>query len=586
MCECIQISYRKPGKYFLGQSTIPVKGILRKHKRLSVTVGASPQHKAVCKCADLMLLPITALYDVKHDVGTRGVLVAAGSLAGFPGFNRLYLVETLCLIEECMRCNGDDYRGKISITDNSLTCQHWDSQTPHKHDYTPSAHLNKHLEEKEQTPREASGSNYCRNLGGEPRPWCFTTKPSKRWDYCAVPLCLNPTIVSDLTCANGNDEAHSTEAQFLGCGLETLARVGHLRRYNGSPATTLTGGSTVHSQLTCAFGAGKGYRGTIAVTWSGKKCQRWSDQCPHQHDNSPQEKPNSGLESNYCRNPDGEPRPWCYTTDPNTRWEYCLVPRCIELKCVFGDGGSYRGKTAKTWSGKRCQSWSVQSPHEHSRTPQNYPKSELESNYCRNPDREAWPWCYTTDDNTRWEYCIVPECWTSPTPELYCTTGDGSAYRGSISETWTGRSCQSWSVQSPHEHSRTPQNYPTSGLKSNYCRNPDGEAWPWCYTTDDNSRWEYCNVPMCGTASAPELTCASGNGEAYRGTLSKTLSGKTCQKWSDQAPHSPNYTPQKNPRGGLVGNFCRNPNGNWWPWCYTTDPNTRWEFCNVARCGK
>ncbi|XP_028996580.1 plasminogen-like [Betta splendens] len=269
-------------------------------------------------------------------------------------------------------------------------------------------------------------------------------------------------------------------------------------------AVICNGGSTVHSQLTCAFGDGTGYRGTIAVTWSGKKCQRWSDQCPHQHHNSPQDKPNSGLESNYCRNPDGEPRPWCYTTDPNTRWEYCLVPRCEN----------------------------------------------------------------------------------SPGIELDCTTGDGGAYRGSIAETWTGRRCQSWSVQSPHEHSYTPQNYPTSDLESNYCRNPDGEAWPWCYTTYDGIRWEYCNVPMCGISSAPELTCASGNGEAYRGTLSKTRSGRTCQKWSDQAPHSHDYTTQKYPRGGLVGNFCRNPDNSKKPWCYTTDPDLRWDYCTVASCGK
>jgi hypothetical protein len=31
---------------------------------------------------------------------------------------------------------------------------------------------------------------------------------------------------------------------------------------------------------------------------------------------------------NYCRNPDGEPRPWCFTTDPNRRWELCDIPRC------------------------------------------------------------------------------------------------------------------------------------------------------------------------------------------------------------------------------------------------------------------
>ena len=37
-----------------------------------------------------------------------------------------------------------------------------------------------------------------------------------------------------------------------------------------------------------------------------------------------------GLEENYCRNPDGERMPWCYTTDPEKRWEDCPVPRCDE----------------------------------------------------------------------------------------------------------------------------------------------------------------------------------------------------------------------------------------------------------------
>lgn len=36
------------------------------------------------------------------------------------------------------------------------------------------------------------------------------------------------------------------------------------------------------------------------------------------------------LEENYCRNPNSEKSPWCYTSDPGTRWEYCRVPRCGE----------------------------------------------------------------------------------------------------------------------------------------------------------------------------------------------------------------------------------------------------------------
>lgn len=40
--------------------------------------------------------------------------------------------------------------------------------------------------------------------------------------------------------------------------------------------------------------------------------------------------PEKDLRMNYCRNPDGELRPWCFTTNPNKRWEYCNIPRCSE----------------------------------------------------------------------------------------------------------------------------------------------------------------------------------------------------------------------------------------------------------------
>jgi hypothetical protein len=56
----------------------------------------------------------------------------------------------------------------------------------------------------------------------------------------------------------------------------------------------------------------------------------------------------------------------------------------------------------------------------------------------------------------------------------------------------SGRTCQAWDQQSPHEHKRTAANYPTAGLVGNFCRNPDGEKNIWCYTTDPEKRWEYC----------------------------------------------------------------------------------------------
>lgn len=71
------------------------------------------------------------------------------------------------------------------------------------------------------------------------------------------------------------------------------------------------------------------YRGTVNVTANGVPCQAWDSQTPHSHSLTPCNYPDAGLESNYCRNPDGEPNGvWCYTNDPNKRWDYCNVPSC------------------------------------------------------------------------------------------------------------------------------------------------------------------------------------------------------------------------------------------------------------------
>ena len=42
--------------------------------------------------------------------------------------------------------------------------------------------------------------------------------------------------------------------------------------------------------------------------------------------------PNAGLgEHNYCRNSDTEPKAWCYTTDPDVRWELCNLVDCLGM---------------------------------------------------------------------------------------------------------------------------------------------------------------------------------------------------------------------------------------------------------------
>ncbi|XP_078383581.1 uncharacterized protein LOC144666103 isoform X2 [Oculina patagonica] len=80
----------------------------------------------------------------------------------------------------------------------------------------------------------------------------------------------------------------------------------------------------------CYHGIGIGYRGNVNITRSGRTCQAWNSQCPHRHWRIPEDVAVGQNDSNMCRNPDSSAPdgPWCYTTDPKVRWEYCNVSRC------------------------------------------------------------------------------------------------------------------------------------------------------------------------------------------------------------------------------------------------------------------
>ena len=71
--------------------------------------------------------------------------------------------------------------------------------------------------------------------------------------------------------------------------------------------------------------------GTMNVTKSGKPCQAWASHTPHGHSrNLAKYFPDETMEDvgNFCRNPDWEPSPWCYTTDPAVRFEECNIKLC------------------------------------------------------------------------------------------------------------------------------------------------------------------------------------------------------------------------------------------------------------------
>lgn len=211
----------------------------------------------------------------------------------------------------------------------------------------------------------------------------------------------------------------------------------------------------------------------------------------------------------YCRNPgngfDNEEREraWCFVGRQNeTTWEYCSVPDCEECgdsRLFFED---YQGTESTTKSGKTCALWLDKEDQLKSG---NFSVDyfQLEANYCRNPGavRDGL-WCYTDNNSSAWEFCNDPPCSeVEETNEGHASCGSESHkqadYRGRHSVTRDGIPCQRWDSQEPHMHKITPESHPSGGLEEAYCRNPDNSDAAWCYTTDPNILWAYCDVPMC-----------------------------------------------------------------------------------------
>ncbi|VDI69173.1 Hypothetical predicted protein [Mytilus galloprovincialis] len=66
---------------------------------------------------------------------------------------------------------------------------------------------------------------------------------------------------------------------------------------------------------------------------------------------------------------------------------------------------------------------------------------------------------------------------------------------------------------------------------------------------------------------------------SYTGTISTTITGKTCQRWDVIIPHAPVYT-----MGPEHANYCRAPDNDTRVWCMTTDITIPWEYCDISEC--
>ncbi|XP_035693955.1 lactose-binding lectin l-2-like [Branchiostoma floridae] len=104
-----------------------------------------------------------------------------------------------------------------------------------------------------------------------------------------------------------------------------------------------------------------------------------------------------------------------------------------------------------------------------------------------------------------------------------------------------------------------------------------------CQLTQDEGSRDHAS---CLMKNADKTVCPDkSDGSDYRGNLSVTRSGKTCQRWDLNYPHAyPYYWWWFDNHSDPPENYCRNPDGALGLWCYTTDPSTRWEYCNNPAC--
>ncbi|XP_076824953.1 plasminogen-like [Clavelina lepadiformis] len=177
---------------------------------------------------------------------------------------------------------------------------------------------------------------------------------------------------------------------------------------------------------------------------------------------------------------------------------------------------AYRGMASYTQSGYSCQNWLSQTPHSHTFNPTYYPYGGLgDHSFCRSPDNDTRPWCFVQSQFVVWEFCEVPVCHETTRPTDCFDERDPSSYRGFVDKTEDGTPCLIWDLYNTYSHIYSSSRFPGKGLGNhNYCRNPDGDVRPWCFTTNPDFDWAYCDVDKCSDITPQPSTLDCGKAKS------------------------------------------------------------------------
>ncbi|XP_066489036.1 hepatocyte growth factor activator [Tiliqua scincoides] len=144
-------------------------------------------------------------------------------------------------------------------------------------------------------------------------------------------------VVQQCTCENSQIECQP--AQYTDCTINLCLHDGSCRKILstsrivcGCKKPFVGRYCNIIPNHLCYAGNGTVYRGTGKQTTSGDHCLPWNSDLLDQelHANTLERPEQLGLGAySYCRNPDGDVKPWCYVMKGNTvSWEYCNLTLC------------------------------------------------------------------------------------------------------------------------------------------------------------------------------------------------------------------------------------------------------------------
>ncbi|XP_048765325.2 uncharacterized protein LOC125673095 isoform X2 [Ostrea edulis] len=479
-----------------------------------------------------------------------------------------YIAPGKSRMTDC-RLPGVLYRGYRNMTESGRSCQKWQTQTPHAHNYDVF---------------RLAQENYCRNFDRE-EPWCFTIDPNVRWERCGVIICdtpcLNQSYYKDTTDITSNCLSETpTDTNYCNY-MRSLVKCLKNRVENSSgvqcpqidlKSIALRNRKTIEmltrkSISECIISPCTDPRLTTDIT-----LLRYAYLCNHE---TPVEK---STPDTLCRNVQ--------------RVSNCIISLVNDKSnstCLVEDKIYLLRKVARhvPLNISPCISSFFSEPSQ----PQ-----ENNTVLAVNSDQDTTPSSDKAVAILTAEVVTIPSAFPVPTSRTTTSTTnintdtseEGVTFppefpvtlsRTTITTTSINTDTSGEGVAILSEFPATTNRTTTSTTNINTDTSGEGVAilseFP---ATTSRTTITTTNINT-DTSGKSRMTDCRLPGVLYRGYRNITESGRSCQKWQTQTPHAHNYDLLRLAQDNYCRNFDREE-----PWCFTNDPNVRWELCGVDVC--